>query len=76
MIFIQSKKGIVNLTTLQKLKGYSNPAGGHPTFISQWNSTNCRYIGMQVMRTEECICIHYAIGFCDADIYIYISAYD
>ena len=24
---------------MQKLKGYSNPAGGHLTFISQWNLT-------------------------------------
>ena len=23
--------------SLQKLKGYSNSAGGHLTFISQWN---------------------------------------
>ena len=29
--------------SLQKLKGYSNPAGGHLTFISQWNLTKCRY---------------------------------
>ena len=36
---------------LQKLKGYSNPAGGHLAFISQWNLTNCRYIGMHIMYT-------------------------
>ena len=29
------------LFTLEKLKGYSNPADGHPTFISQSNLTSC-----------------------------------
>ena len=29
--------------TTKKMKGYSNPAGGHPTFISQWSLTKCRY---------------------------------
>ena len=53
-----------------KTKDYSNPAGGHLTFISQWNLTNCRYNNkIMYAYTEECICINYAIGFCDVDIY-------
>ena len=34
---------LYDYTTLQKVKGYSNPAGGHLTFISQWILTKCRY---------------------------------
>ena len=61
--------------TLQKVKGYSNPAGGHLTFISQWNLTNCWYncIEMQIMYAcwgMHMYKINYAICFCDADIYI------
>ena len=58
-----------HVCTLQKLKGYSNPAVGYLTFISPRNLTNCRYNYKICMRTKECMCINYAIGYRDAGIY-------
>ena len=43
LIYVQIHAPIKKACILHKLKGYSNPAGGHLTFISQWNLTNCRY---------------------------------
>ena len=34
---------IAMYVSLQKVKGYFNQPGGHLTFISQWNLTNCLY---------------------------------
>ena len=57
--------------TLQKLKVYSNPVGGHLTFISQWPIAAIivnRNTIFFVLRNV--LCINYAIGFRDADIII------
>ena len=56
--------------SLQKLEGYSNPAGGHLIFISHWNLQIIIIIKLCI-RTEECIRIkfNYGIGFRDAVTY-------
>ena len=43
----------------QKMKGYSNPAGGHLTFISQQNLTNYMY-----NRNANYACVYWGYKLC------------